>query len=100
MKSLVTGSASLPQDVEPINENDLENLSVSDEADKDADNQESKPDHLNLPQDESQYKTPQRQTGMKAQFRQAQIGSECKFDNKMIFFKSRPIQHNCPSIKN
>ena len=30
-----------------------------------------------------QYKTPQRQTGMKAQFRQGQLGSDSKFDNKM-----------------
>ena len=61
MKSLVAGSASLPQDVEPINENDLENLSVSDQADKEGQNQEGKqqdqPLHL---QDDMQYKTPQR----------------------------------------
>ena len=50
MKSLVAGSASLPQDVEPINENDLENLSVSDQDDKE--------ENKNQDQPLDEYKTP------------------------------------------
>jgi len=53
MKSLVAGSASLPQDVEPINENDLENLSVSDDQDDREENKNQ--DHL---PDDMLYKTP------------------------------------------